>query len=195
VRQKEETRRLILQAAYAMLVEVGYEKTTFRAVASRAGVGLGTIFKHFPDKPSLVVAAFRDDLGAVVGQALATLPQGGLLAQFSHLTARIYTFYATNALFSRALVKAGLFLEGAHGEALQEQLQAFLLIVERLIAAAIRTGELPSATDVGLGAQAYAAFYWGGLVTGLSQPTFDVARQTGVVHALCATYFLGPGQT
>ncbi len=57
-----------------------------RALAERAGVGLGTIFKHFPDKPSLLVAAFQDDLGRVVQEAFRTLPKKGIKSQLLHLT-------------------------------------------------------------------------------------------------------------
>ena len=70
-RQKEDTKRIILDAAYFLFAEKGYTKTTMRMLAGQAGVGLGTIFKHFPDKPSLLVAAYQEDLGKIIVEAVA----------------------------------------------------------------------------------------------------------------------------
>lgn len=189
--QKTETRRLILQAASELMAEVGYARTTLRAVAARAGVGLGTIFKHVPDKPALLVAAYQDDLGTAIVRTLATLPQVGLVAQLEHLTTGIYGYYAANPLFSRDLVKEALFLDGAAGAVLQAQLDGFLRAVAGLIARAVQAGELSPDTDPDLGARAYGAFYLGGLVTGLTGPLFDVTGQVRMVGALCARYFYG----
>ena len=57
--QKRETRRLLLDTAYDLFLEKGYEKTTIKKLAERAGVAQGTIFKHFPDKTALIVAAIE----------------------------------------------------------------------------------------------------------------------------------------
>ena len=42
-RQKEDTKDLILNAAYKLFAERGYADTTMRLLAKEAGVGLGTI--------------------------------------------------------------------------------------------------------------------------------------------------------
>ena len=47
----------ILDAVLGLLVEVGYDHLSIESVASRAGVGKTTIYRRYPDKPSLVVAA------------------------------------------------------------------------------------------------------------------------------------------
>ena len=86
--QRAQTRRLVLDAACSLFEERGYERTTMRSVAKAAGVGLGTIFNHFPDKSALLVAAFEDDLGAVVVQGFATLPDSDLRTRFMHLADR-----------------------------------------------------------------------------------------------------------
>ena len=71
--QKEATRNLLLQSAHSLFAEKGYKKTTMRAWAEDAGVGLGTIFKHFPDKPSILSAAFEEDINAVIQEAFRTI--------------------------------------------------------------------------------------------------------------------------
>jgi AcrR family transcriptional regulator len=47
----------ILDAAVAILAEQGYSGLTIEGVAARAGVGRPTIYRRWPSKPALVVAA------------------------------------------------------------------------------------------------------------------------------------------
>lgn len=50
------TRRALLDAAIACLVDVGYASITTAAVCDRAGMSQGALFKHFPTKAALLVA-------------------------------------------------------------------------------------------------------------------------------------------
>src|SRR6185437_2479598 len=52
------SRQVILSAALAELGELGYGGFTIESVASRAGVGKSTIYRHWPDKLSLIADAF-----------------------------------------------------------------------------------------------------------------------------------------
>jgi AcrR family transcriptional regulator len=54
------TRRKLLQAAEALLARRGYEATGMADVAERAGVGVGTLYHHFPDKRALLLALIDD---------------------------------------------------------------------------------------------------------------------------------------
>ncbi|TMR97724.1 TetR/AcrR family transcriptional regulator [Nonomuraea basaltis] len=54
-------RRLLLEAAAAELAEHGTEVSIAR-IAARAGVGKGTVFRHFATKEQLVTAIFGDQL-------------------------------------------------------------------------------------------------------------------------------------
>lgn len=47
----------ILDATRDLLGEVGYERTTVRAIAQRAGAGLATLYRRWPTKEDLVVDA------------------------------------------------------------------------------------------------------------------------------------------
>lgn len=49
----EETRRRIVEAAVELHGTVGPSKTTFSAVADRAGVQRSTVYRHFPDEEAL----------------------------------------------------------------------------------------------------------------------------------------------
>ena len=54
--KQEETRARIIEAVVALHQEVGPLHTTISAVAERAGVERLTVYRHFPDEPSLFAA-------------------------------------------------------------------------------------------------------------------------------------------
>jgi AcrR family transcriptional regulator len=54
------TRRRVLDAAEALFARLGYEPTSMADVAERAGVGVGTLYHHFPDKRSLLLELIDD---------------------------------------------------------------------------------------------------------------------------------------
>lgn len=55
----EQTRELILKSALDLLGEHGYEKTTMRAIAKRAGVSLGNAYHYFGSKEHLIQAFYH----------------------------------------------------------------------------------------------------------------------------------------
>lgn len=75
--RREGTRRALLDATIASLVEVGYARTTTTEVVRRAGFSQGALFKHFPTKSALVAAAAEQlfaDLFVRFERAFATSP-------------------------------------------------------------------------------------------------------------------------
>jgi AcrR family transcriptional regulator len=55
----ETSRAAIFQAALDLFQERGYEATTMRAIAERAGVSLGSSYHYFPSKEHLVLDFYR----------------------------------------------------------------------------------------------------------------------------------------
>lgn len=55
----DQTRAAILEAALAILQERGYEQTTMRAVAERAGVALGNAYYYFHSKEHLIQVFYQ----------------------------------------------------------------------------------------------------------------------------------------
>jgi AcrR family transcriptional regulator len=49
----------ILAATMELLTERGYDRVTVKSIAERAGAGLGAIYRRWPTKLALVVAALR----------------------------------------------------------------------------------------------------------------------------------------
>lgn len=67
----ERNRRRILEAAAEVFGERGLG-ATLDAVAERAGVGVGTVYRRFPDKEALVDALFEErieEIRAIAGEA------------------------------------------------------------------------------------------------------------------------------
>ncbi|WDG18829.1 TetR/AcrR family transcriptional regulator [Microbacterium sp. Clip185] len=55
--RSEKAHRAILEAAAALVAEVGYDRLSIEGVAQRAGVGKQTIYRRWPSKGALVAAA------------------------------------------------------------------------------------------------------------------------------------------
>src|SRR5215472_4279290 len=72
-RDAERNRQRILEAAAEVFTERGFA-ATLDEVARRAGVGVGTVYRRFPDKASLADALFTDRIDALV--QLAERAQG-----------------------------------------------------------------------------------------------------------------------
>jgi AcrR family transcriptional regulator len=74
-------REQLLTAAARLLAERGPD-VPFTEIAASAGVGVGTIYRHFPTRESLIEAAYRSELDAVCDAAAElarTLPAGQAL--------------------------------------------------------------------------------------------------------------------
>ena len=72
-RDAERNRRLILAAARELFAQRGLD-TSFEAVAREAGVGVGTLYRHFANRQALIAALFEDGLGKlsrIVEESLA----------------------------------------------------------------------------------------------------------------------------
>ena len=54
-----DARRAVLDAARELFAELGFERTTMRAVAARAGVDPALIYHYFGDKDGLLFAALQ----------------------------------------------------------------------------------------------------------------------------------------
>jgi AcrR family transcriptional regulator len=65
----------LLDAAAAVFVAEGVEAPV-RTIAARAGVGVGTIYRHFPTRADLIVAVYRHQVDACAEAGPALLAAG-----------------------------------------------------------------------------------------------------------------------
>ena len=103
-----ETRRRIVEAAIELHQTLGPTATTVTEIADRAGVGRVTVYRHFPDEPSLARACS----GTYFERNPAPDP-GGWAAIADHgerlrtALAEVYAYHrATEAMMSRVLGEA-----------------------------------------------------------------------------------------
>jgi AcrR family transcriptional regulator len=57
----QRNRERLLSAAVALFSEAG-EDISLEAIAKRAGVGIGTLYRHFPTRDALLEAAYRNEV-------------------------------------------------------------------------------------------------------------------------------------
>lgn len=134
----------ILDAAEEVFGQGG-ESASTEEVARRAGVGIGTVFRHFPTKAGLLEAVLVRRFDRLRGQADALLgatdPGGAFLGFFGHLVADA----AAKIAITEALLDAGGDGDGDAGQASDGLRRAVgALLVQAQQAGAVRADvELP----------------------------------------------------
>jgi AcrR family transcriptional regulator len=80
-------RQLLIDAAKAAFADVGLN-VSLEEIARRAEVGIGTLYRHFPSRETVVEAVYRhevEQLAEAVPQLLKSLPPGEALHKWMHL--------------------------------------------------------------------------------------------------------------
>ncbi|WP_406197395.1 TetR/AcrR family transcriptional regulator [Kitasatospora sp. NBC_01560] len=75
--RKPDLAQSLIDAAIALFAERTYEGTQMPAVAQRAEVGVGSIYRYFPSKEALGNAAFQYAKQTLLGVLAAALAEGG----------------------------------------------------------------------------------------------------------------------
>ena len=70
--QQEQTRREIIRAAVDLMTEQGYDASTMKQIARKAGIGDATIYKYFPTKEKLMLGYYELCIAIVLEQTLET---------------------------------------------------------------------------------------------------------------------------
>src|SRR3982074_3250548 len=73
--QRDRQKR-ILDATLALASKGGYDAVQMRAVAERADVALGTLYRYFPSKNHLLVSALAREFGRMVDRLSRTAITG-----------------------------------------------------------------------------------------------------------------------
>jgi AcrR family transcriptional regulator len=83
-------RERLLDVTVGLILEVGGEPTR-DAIAGRAGLGIGTVYRHFPDRQSLLHAVVRHVLERTIGagEAIVATPADGIDAIRRYMHAAI----------------------------------------------------------------------------------------------------------
>ena len=83
----QQNRTRLLEVARSALLEA--HDASLNSIAKQAGVGIGTLYRHFPTREALMLAVYRHDVQELVDAAPALLaahpPQEALRLWFGHL--------------------------------------------------------------------------------------------------------------
>jgi AcrR family transcriptional regulator len=175
-RRRSDARRnekSLLDAAAEVFVTAGVEAPV-RDIAARAGVGVGTVYRHFPTRADLVIAVFRHQVEACAeaGAALldsAATPYGALVRWIDSFV----DFLVTKHGLAGALRSDSTQFDALHSYFLDRLVPA----CTRLLDAAVRSGEIRS--DVGAFELMYGV---GNLCVGAdTDPRYDARKLVGLL--------------
>jgi AcrR family transcriptional regulator len=152
----------ILESADELFAEIGFDATTTREIAARAGVNKALIHYHFESKHQLLdrlLARYYDELSVVLADALSSGED--LRARFGALLDAYLDFLVEHRNFSRIVQREAT--GGRHMGLIQDRMTplfatAIDAIVERY----------PAAAEAGLGAADLLTSFYGMVVTGFA---------------------------
>ena len=176
-RKRADARRneqALLEAAAAVFVAAGVDAPV-RDIAARAGVGMGTIYRHFPTRADLIIAVYRHQVDACAEAGPALLASSTPHAALARWIEKFVDFLVT---------KHGLAAAMQSDQAGFKTLHAYFLdrlvpVCAQLLEAAADAGEIRP--DV----EAFGLLYGvGNLCAGAgADPRYDARR---LVHLLIA---------
>lgn len=133
----ELTRQRILESALELFATQGYERTTLREIATKAGCSLGLTYRYFARKEELVLEVYNR-LAFELERHVETLPAGQLADRFylvleAHLKRLLPYRDALGALFGSALnPRLGIGVLGVGTTEVRERVgAAFLKVVSK----------------------------------------------------------------
>jgi AcrR family transcriptional regulator len=143
--RSEQAEQAIIEATLDLFAERGFEGVCVEAVAARAGVGKATIYRRWPHKEELLLAAF--------GSLKSPYPEPGGVSVRDDLLAMVKVMCADKADPRKARRYALLLGEGEKYPRLMARYMATVVeprrdVMRAVIRRGIETGELRPDTDV-----------------------------------------------
>jgi AcrR family transcriptional regulator len=159
-RNKQEKRARLLAAARGVFAKKGFAATTTAEIATRAGVGAGTLFLYFASKEDLLVDLFRAEMDRVIERAFATLPRrASLLTELLYVYGAMIEHHERDPELARAFVKEMLFVSAPDRAQVFEFIDGLDARVAERIALRQGRGELdPSVSAVLVAENLFALF-------------------------------------
>lgn len=185
-RQDKEAR--IHEAALALFGEQGFEAATMRAIAERADVATGTLFRYAADKGDLLLAVFRRRLAATSDAALDPAALAAPLPELlPHLFDRFFDLYRPHRALARDFVRLVLFHAGPARDREIGEAHAFVARLADLLRARRAAGEIRPDADPDLVAFALFSLYQAVLLAWLTGEQ-DEAAARARLRALLALH-------
>jgi AcrR family transcriptional regulator len=168
---KLRTRGKVLAAARALFIERGYDASTVRDIARRAGMSTGAVFANFEDKSDLFEAIIMEDFERV---AEAMRAAGGgkpapIEVKLLDVLSAGYGYYADSMPLAQAIV-AHSWLRPLNAELrARAALKVLLGILGDSLREAARSGEIRQDFDVRL----VSEMLWGAYLANFRRAVFD----------------------
>lgn len=130
-------REQLLEAAKAAFGDAGAD-VALEEIARRAGLGIGTLYRHFPTRDALLAAVYRREVDQLSASAERLLAEGGAADALEAWLHLLVDYMATKRVIApalRASSREGQQAYEAAGSAISDSL-------DRLTAAAVAAGEV-----------------------------------------------------
>jgi AcrR family transcriptional regulator len=136
-RNKLDKLRRIKTAAQELFVSKGYDDTTTREIAIRAGVGMGTVFTYADNKRDLLFLIANEDLEETTRRAEADISaDASLISNLLMVFRDHYEYFARQPDLSRLMLREMLFYDSG------QQANRFKSIRERFFSVICETVRL-----------------------------------------------------
>lgn len=142
-----QRREAILDAALLVATSGGYEAVQMRSVAERAGIAVGTLYRHFPAKTNLLVAALTREFRRLNSADDWASGDGTPLERLERLTTHLHDRWQRDPWLTSAMTRA---FAVADTRAAAELVSAAAEI-QNLLARTLRGGE-PTPADLHIAA-------------------------------------------
>jgi AcrR family transcriptional regulator len=126
-------RQLLIEAAKACFTEIGLS-VSLEEIARRAGVGIGTLYRHFPTREAVVEAVYRrevEQLADAVPQLLEASPAAEALHKWMHL---FVDYIATKRLIAPSLAATAGRTSPLYATSVELITRALTTLVKRAVA-------------------------------------------------------------
>lgn len=147
-------REKLVEVAAALFAEQGVD-ASLEEIARRAGVGIGTLYRHFPTREHLVEVLYRREVEALCAAAeelAARHPADVALAEWMQ---RFVGYIAAK----RGMAKSLRILLESHGERLADTYRKIPVALQRLVEAAVAEGRIRGDVDHADVLQALSGIY------------------------------------
>lgn len=194
-RNKADKLRRIKQAAYELFGEKGYDQTTTREIARRAGVALGTIFTYASDKRDLLFLIFNDRQDELRRISFAGIPEDApFIDQLEAAFAPFYSHFAAEPGFTRYLLRELTFYsDGIQAPRFQEGRLSIVQRIRELVEDAVADGRLTTVDPPQMIAEMIFGLYQADLRRWLGEPNPAAADGLGRLRGTLEILLRGLG--
>lgn len=181
-RKRLDKRDRIRAAALELFSRDGYEATTTKAVARRAGIATGTLFLYADDKADLLFLVLHERLQRVTDERLGSLPKASLRDQLMYVFRGLFEMYAEHPGVAGAFIRAFPGAKGRNASAINALTFSFLHRISELVREAQVRGEVGAHVMPMFAAQNIFALYFGALLAWIN----DMATLEAALDPLLA---------